>query len=451
MTLRAWQEEALCRVDRWIYDQGKPAVISAVMGSGKSRVISEICQSYPDKSIVISTPTVALVEQLSEQIEEAGMWYTHAKAHRRVTVVCNPSLEDLASTHPGPDLWIADEVHRTESKQILKAQKLLNPAQSLGFTATPFLSDTKRSLSLWQGCLLTYSATDAVRDKVVVPWFIDTGSFGEHTFIDDACTQMISSSEGPGIVNAISIQDATDYSSQLCQAGIPSSPIDSSMPRSQRRQILEDLRLGKLRVVVHVALLTEGVDLPWLRWICLRRDVSSRVRFVQEVGRVLRAYPGKEVATIYDPRGITGELRLDYLSCLGGISVDAIEKPRSTKVSDLPAMVVDGWISPTHPISRYLRMVATYLESVGHISKPLTCGPWRKMPSTARQHEVIENMKFFNSLSGAPDHHKRAIRKAMSVCREQDRGFCSDLVSVLMAQADHQHGWPDGCPLEVEE
>jgi hypothetical protein len=48
-------------------------------------------------------------------------------------------------------------------------------------------------------------------------------------------------------------------------------------------------------------MLSEGVDMPWLRWMALRQARGSRVEFLQEFGRVLRAAPGKTEAVIFDP------------------------------------------------------------------------------------------------------------------------------------------------------
>ena len=124
--------------------------------------------------------------------------------------------------------------------------------------------------------------------------------------VDDVCHRLIANQSGPGVVSALNIDDAESYAGYLNRYGIKSAAIHSKMRRSDRDRLLNSLKNGSLKCLVHVSLLAEGVDMPWLSWLCLRRPVGSRVRFVQEVGRVLRAHPEKEIAYILDPHDLFG-------------------------------------------------------------------------------------------------------------------------------------------------
>jgi superfamily II DNA or RNA helicase len=68
--------------------------------------------------------------------------------------------------------------------------------------------------------------------------------------------------------------------------------------------------------LVHVSLLTEGVNLPWVRCVALRVLQGSRVRFAQYVGRALRRSRGKSKAVLLDPRGLMQTHRLTYEAAL---------------------------------------------------------------------------------------------------------------------------------------
>ena len=46
---------------------GRRSIISAIMGSGKSVLIAEVCKRVPGR-VVVTVPTVSLVEQLSTTI-----------------------------------------------------------------------------------------------------------------------------------------------------------------------------------------------------------------------------------------------------------------------------------------------------------------------------------------------------------------------------------------------
>lgn len=335
---RRWQPEAWKAVFDHYGAQSKPIIepgaICAIMGSGKTLLIQEICATVgigPNSVVVISTSTQRLVEDIYADIkarlavdgrgEEAGIWYGKRKRLGRVIVACVDSLqglaEKLASQNKIVNLWIADECHQTESPTVLAAHEVLKPLHSLGLTATAFRSDKWESITLFKTMLYRYGVREALNDgNVVVPWRI-VNYEGEQSDLDAACLEMIQSATGPGLANASSIEDANAFAKYLTQNGLPAAAIHSKQSRRTQSKLLSDLKTGVLRVVVHVNLLTEGSNYPWLRWLLLRREVDARVRFAQEVGRVLRTDEGKSEAVIYDPHDLFGTFHLTYAEALG--------------------------------------------------------------------------------------------------------------------------------------
>ena len=332
---RDWQREALPEIVKAI-KAGKRPVVSAIMGSGKSVLIAELCalalEKLPEgRHIVVSAPRQSLVVQLAGTIGnrlgvgKVGLYYTHGKTiDRPIIVCCNASAVGLADALSGRrvSMLVGDEVHGTESETFKMAFDSLAPACAVGFTATPYRSSDKEALTLWDEVAYRYEAKDALRDGVIVPWSLahwdGTGCAAED--VDEVCYRMISEfcsdemldREGgwPGIVSATDIEDAKKFAAFLHERShqrIVAEAVHSRMPRHRREQVIRKLENGDVHVVVHVSLLAEGVDLPWLRWICLRRPVQAKVRFVQEVGRVLRSYPGKEEALILDPHDLFGQ------------------------------------------------------------------------------------------------------------------------------------------------
>jgi len=111
-----------------------PAIVQAIMGSGKSAVIAEVLHSLSletDETIVVTTPTVRLVDQLYEDITKrlperaVGKYYTHESSVRPITVCCMPSAPELGRTldyrDKSVELWIADEAHKTECETMYDA------------------------------------------------------------------------------------------------------------------------------------------------------------------------------------------------------------------------------------------------------------------------------------------------------------------------------------------
>ena len=332
ITPRKWQKAALPLIVDSI-KRGERPIVSAIMGSGKSVLIAELCwlalqKLKPDQHIVVTAPRQALVNQLHATIErrcgvgKVGKFYANCKdISDDIIVCCNASAIGFSvqKARPKVAMIIGDEVHGTESERFKMAFEELNPACAVGFTATPFRSEEKQTLSLWSNVAYRYTAADALKDEVIVSWELKhwdgTGAKAED--IDKICALMIFGTEGPGIVNALDIEDAEKYAEYLEQHGYKAMAVHSRLPKHRRDAIIRKIQYGDIDIVVHVNLLSEGVDMPWLRWICLRRPVSAKVRFCQEVGRVLRAHPDKEYAYILDPHDLFLKFGLTHPERIG--------------------------------------------------------------------------------------------------------------------------------------
>lgn len=459
-TPRRWQYEALPRCLE-AAKAGSRGVVSAVMGSGKSVLIAELVRLLLEGlgdgwHIVVTTPTIRLVDQLHETISEAvgdvGRWYTHAHDLHRVTVACTPSAPDLArairETSGRCAVWIADEAHRTESETIGSAAEALDPYSSIGFTATPYLSDPRKRLRHFDQLLFEYSAQAAMADGVVCqPVLVHYE--GKASYADEAVLEMIRDEGGPGLVNAATIADAVEYSGRLCREGIEARAIHSRMAKPEQELVIERLRIGELRCLVHVRLLSEGVDLPWLRWLALRQPVSSRVAFCQQVGRVLRAFPGKIHARILDPHDLFNEHGLSYEAMLGcqaeePPSVDDAMRELAAEVSESDTVDLPIFFDA---VSSYLRRLALALYSAGYARREIKSRGWRKDPPSPKQIQTADRMQWV--LSYAPEPHNGALCRAMDVIDsveseffcQLNKGDVSDLLETLFVLARLRR-WP---------
>jgi superfamily II DNA or RNA helicase len=447
-TLRPWQAEALPRILENLHER---PMVRAVMGSGKSILIAELCRLRPDDAILVTTPTVKLVEQLAETIAEwtgepVGVYYTHAKAVERITVCCHASLPTFADQTFYCDIWIADEVHKTETEIFKNAIDTIAPLMRIGFTATPYRADKEENITLFDHLIYDYGAQDAIRDKVVVPLVVKHYE-GEDTRLDDAAIAVIRDAKGPGLVNAYNITDAENFAEYLALRGIAALSIHSKLPKNEQSARIEQLRTGAIRCLVHVDMLSEGVDLPWLRWLCARRLVKSRVRFAQEVGRILRAAEGKTHATVYDLHDLFGALSLDYEACIGGEAVEdrdeielaaleidfeleEIRKERDVnKKNGVPLRI----ISPTQKFIRQLKMA---LQMAGLIEIKVKSTHWRNNPPSEPQLDFLRQME-----PPTPGGKTRALNVAWHAAPGLTKGDVSDLISIL--QVLRRYGWPD--------
>ena len=105
------------------------------------------------------------------------------------------------------------------------------------------------------------------------------------------------------VVFATSVKHSIHLCNQFREAGVRCEHIDGSTPTGERDTILADLSRGEVQVVTNCMVLTEGWDQPDVSCAVLARPTKSLVLYLQMVGRILRAYPGKKGALIIDHAG----------------------------------------------------------------------------------------------------------------------------------------------------
>ena len=86
-------------------------------------------------------------------------------------------------------------------------------------------------------------------------------------------------------------------------AGLIAAHIDGETEQGQRDRLIEDFAAGRIQVLSSVDLVSEGFDLPSIEVATLLRPTKSLSLYLQQVGRVLRTYPGKSEAIILDHAG----------------------------------------------------------------------------------------------------------------------------------------------------
>ncbi len=501
-----WQVLALQAIVRDVLHGGAKGVVSAATGSGKTMVQAELAALLlptlaPHERIVVTAPSQTLVEQLAGVFSKrcpgrVGMFYEHEKRFDRpIILACHASLVAVSSFCPcvappsTPHLrwtvdakwrrffppcphhptdtkaavsgglalalakeglctkvWIADEAHKSSCKQVLAFVEATRPSRRVGFSATPFRAKDDERLWLFDKEIVRYSPTDALQDGVIVP--PDIRSFqgdADGKTLEDVVLSMIHDAQGPGVVNAWDTADAESFASWLCEHRFPAAALHSYLSASEQASRIEQLRQGKLRALVHVDLLAEGRDLPWLRWMCLRRVSQGQglpriapTRLIQEVGRALRVDRGKTSAVIYDPHGLFYVLSLTQEALLGGDwSVDAKdtsggdgEDDESDKQEEVAKKPNDREPRqkerrPSAPVD-FLATWAIRLRSAGLV-------PW--LPRTPKRLTERCSKKTVDEVTQLARNHAKAILALQGEEKESLLSAIRDLVAWRGSQA----------------
>jgi superfamily II DNA or RNA helicase len=107
----------------------------------------------------------------------------------------------------------------------------------------------------------------------------------------------------PTIAFCVSVAHAEHVAEAFRQAGYQAASIDGTLDDRDRRQRIEDLGAGRINVLTSCEIISEGTDVPIVGGALLLRPTQSLALCLQQIGRALRPYPGKERAVIIDAVG----------------------------------------------------------------------------------------------------------------------------------------------------
>jgi Helicase conserved C-terminal domain len=105
------------------------------------------------------------------------------------------------------------------------------------------------------------------------------------------------------VVFTPTIASARALAAQLQELGLPAAAVWGTCP--DRDDIISGFRTGAVQVIVNVAVLGEGVDVPEIEAVVLCRPTRSRSLYAQMIGRGLRIYPGKSQLLVIDFQWLT--------------------------------------------------------------------------------------------------------------------------------------------------
>jgi superfamily II DNA or RNA helicase len=117
----------------------------------------------------------------------------------------------------------------------------------------------------------------------------------------------------PSILFAPGVPESIWFAREFARAGIKAAHIDGEniwvdgelyrTSRDLRRQVLDDLKCGRIAILCNRFVLREGVDAPWLAHGIFATVFGSLQSYLQAGGRLLRACPGLKTVTIQDHGG----------------------------------------------------------------------------------------------------------------------------------------------------
>lgn len=347
LTLRPYQQRGVDEIRRLLREKdesGKKKYRSicyqAPTGAGKTVLFSYICQNAAKqgKSCMVLVHRQELMKQASDKLLSLGLPHGLIRAGQIDTadLIQVASVQTLvrrlsSGRYKPPKFLIIDEGHHAVAGSWRKIVDWL-PEESriIGVTATPERLDGqglgKEHGGIYDVLVLGPSVKELVaegflsRSTLYVPDTLvdrdelkrrghdfDVNAIGEDTrkrITGSAVKHYLQICPGvPAVAFCTSVANAEEVAKAFTEAGIKARSIDGTMSDHERAAILRGLAEGTIQIVTSCELISEGFDLPKIGAAILLRPTQSLSLYLQQVGRALRPYEGKEKAYIIDHVG----------------------------------------------------------------------------------------------------------------------------------------------------
>jgi DNA repair protein RadD len=345
LRLRSYQEEAIQKL-RDGFAAGKRAQILYLgTGAGKTEVAIAMLKATKDKGnkAAMLLDRVVLCDQTSRRLEKYKIEHGVMQAdHWRYRPyeniqVCSAQTLERRGEMPGLNLLIVDEAHQTREQTIEFIKQ--NPSvRVIGLTATPF---TKGLGKVYDNVVSTVTTRQLVDDKILVPlrvfvakeidmtgakkvageWSADEVTTRGKKITGDVIATWIEKTESifgkpvKTIVFAAGVDHGADLAAKWQEQGYNFICISYKDDDEWKRRVIEDFSKPdtKIQGLIATDILTKGFDVPDVMiGISARPFSKSLSSHIQQMGRVMRGYDGKDFAVWLDHSGNYLRFREDW-------------------------------------------------------------------------------------------------------------------------------------------
>ena len=320
-------------------------------GTGKTYLLAAVIDSFVKNNPNVKVWIVAHRRELVSQIEETIRRFHAYSASANDSLLTSVNVMSIQwlSRHyremgMEPGLIVIDEAHHALAETYAEVMNAYPKAKKLGLTATPYRMNGKGFTDLFDTLLCSwsmerfiaegrlslydyYSIKPDSADQRLIDSLQRRGADGDYQqkelnevmdvrpSLERLCLTIKQYVPGKkGIVYAISIQHAEHIAEFYRENGIKAVAISSKTPLADRKLLIEKFKKthtdltestdNEIEVLVSVDLFSEGFDCPDVEFIQLARPTLSLAKYMQMVGRGLRAAEGKEYCVILDNVGL---------------------------------------------------------------------------------------------------------------------------------------------------
>jgi superfamily II DNA or RNA helicase len=337
--LRDYQEDIIRDVVARLKADGYTApLVVAPTGSGKTIMFAHIATGAEAKGkrVMILVHRREILQQTMEKLFAFGVQAGQIASGQPMTpelvqVAMVSTLVRRLESIPPPDLIIIDEAHHAVAGSWKKVQDRFPDVLRIGFTATPERLSGEGLIEVFDTMVLGPSSK----------WMVDNGHLSlprmfcgpnvqakpkmkvkmgdydkkeqtkkmkERLIVGSVIQHYIQHLNGlPTVCFCVSIDHCEFMESEFQAAGFRARTVHGSMTKADRDAAIGGLATGEVQVLCSCDVISEGVDVPVIAGAILLRRTKSLGLYLQQVGRALRPYPGKDHAIILDHAGCIHE------------------------------------------------------------------------------------------------------------------------------------------------
>ncbi len=331
--LRDYQQEMKLRLFKeWEFHRS--IMVQMPTGTGKTHLLAAVVREFLCRS-GMRVWIVAHRRELVEQIEETVARYGMDREDGTVRVFSIQWLSrNWKKMQEAPELIVIDEAHHALAETYRELWKRYPEVKKLGMTATPCRLNGKGFTDLFDALVVSWSIAEFIRkgwlsafdyvsiradsrEQRMIDSLKKRGADGDYQAkeMNEVLNRQVSirrlyesveryACGKKGIVYAVSIAHARQIAACYSAHGVETVAIDSKTPASERRELVEGFRQGRIKVLVNVDIFSEGFDCPDVEFVQLARPTLSLAKYLQQVGRGLRKSGDKESCMLIDNVGL---------------------------------------------------------------------------------------------------------------------------------------------------
>ena len=434
------QRRALKELNRIRAMGAERALVTAAAGSGKTYLAAFDALNFNPKRLlyIVQEGTILMksydtFQRVFGSEKTYGLYNMEYKEFEsdfvfstNVTMANSLEMFDLHDF----DYIIIDECHHATAETYRKIIEYFEPEFLLGITATPERMDGENVFALFdENVPYELRLRDAIINGLVVPFkyygirdeLIEYGiketkgyKFVEQFSDDEHCEfiyQMIEKHRKPGEkLKALAFCRDISHAIRMSQAMSEyyhTQYLTGKNKPGERLRAYNDLQKedSELEILFTVDILNEGVDIPGVNMVLFLRPTDSQTIFIQQLGRGLRKYEGKDYVTVLDFIGNDYKRSVQIAFALGNLSENfVVEKKLIAALveEDFKSIGLENYGVEIHIDDLSKKEVLSYIDEVNFNTKTYLSQDYKNFKKYISSERYPQHLDYLNN-DYAPD------------------------------------------------